>query len=515
MSLINGTNNGEVLNGTSGDDTINGLGGNDSINAGGGVDVIDGGLGIDTIFGGVGDDIITAGRGDSIDGDDGDDQIVFKDDNPAGAFTSITGDIGNDTLTFDFSAAADAISSSNNNFQAGGFAGVSYSGVEQLIIIGGTASDLLVGGAGDDTITGGAGNDRIDGRAGTNKLVGGAGRDIGIADLSTTSAGLAISFNGSNITIGGNSYSQIEGLGLFAGTGADNINVSSAKSGSEIFAGDGNDTLNGANAWADTLDGGLANDRITLGRGDNARGQDGDDQLFFTDDNPSGIFTSVTGDAGVDTLTLNFAAAADGISSSNNNFQAGGFAGVSYSGIEKLNITGGSASDLLVGGAGNDTIVGGAGNDRIDGRAGSNQLTGGAGRDIGIIDLSTTGAGLVVNFTGANTTIGGNDFVSIEGLGMFAGTGADDINVSKAKSSSEIFGGGGNDTLNGANTWADTLDGGLANDRITLGRGDNARGQDGDDLLFFTDDNPSGIFTSITGDGGVDRLTLNFSAAFD
>ncbi|MGZ8363875.1 MAG: calcium-binding protein, partial [Caulobacteraceae bacterium] len=289
--------------------------------------------------------------------------------------------------------AFDAISSSNNNVQAGGFAGVSYSGIEELNFTGGSASDLLVGGAGNDTIVGGAGNDRIDGRAGNNKLTGGAGRDIGLIDLSATAAGLTVNFTGANITIGGSDFSQIEGLGLSAGSGDDSINVSNAKSNSEIFGGGGADTLTGANAWADTLNGGTGNDRIIFGRGDAVSGGDSDDDLRITDDFSTATFTSVNGDAGVDKLTLNFAAATTAISSSNNNFGAGGFAGISYGGIETLLITGGAAADLLVAGAGADTITGGQGGDTLTGGASSDRFI-----YLAISDSPTSGRDLITDF---------------------------------------------------------------------------------------------------------------------
>jgi len=92
MSLINGTENDDVLTGTSGDDTIEGKGGADEISGGAGTDVVSGGAGKDIIDLGTGDDfwivtaeevILNSAYGewgassvfDSVDGSDGDDTI--------------------------------------------------------------------------------------------------------------------------------------------------------------------------------------------------------------------------------------------------------------------------------------------------------------------------------------------------------------------------------------------------------------------------------------------------------
>jgi Ca2+-binding RTX toxin-like protein len=485
------------------------------IHANAGADSINGSNGwADLLTGGADNDLITFGRGDSVGGGDGDDELRINDNAETGIYTSVGGDLGNDTLVLNFASAFDGLSSNNGNNGSGQINNVYYAGIEFLVITGGTASDLIVGGVGADTLNGGAGNDRLDGRAGQNRINGGDGRDIGYIDTTASGANLNVVFvSGVNINIAGNSLQQLEGLGLRAGGGNDVINVSGATAASEIYGGDGADTLTGAAGWSDVLVGGGLNDRIDFGRGDSVGGGDGDDDLRITDDGLNGIYTSVGGDGGTDKLTFDFSAAADGISSNNGNNGSGQMANIYYAGIETLVVTGSTASDLLVGGTGNDTINGGGGHDTIDARTGTNRLVGGAGRDIGYVDLSATAAGVNVNFTGANITIGGNVFQQIEGLGLRAGTGDDNVNVSNAKARSELHGGGGADTLNGGNGWSDVLTGGDANDQITFGRGDSVGGGDADDDLRITSTAEAGTYTSVGGDAGVDKMTVNLSAS--
>jgi Ca2+-binding RTX toxin-like protein len=213
MAIINGTNNNDTLTGGNGPDTINGKGGDDSLIGGGGDDIITGGDGLDTVSGGAGNDKITIGRGDTIHGDDGNDILTFV-DVATGIQTNIAGDIGTDKLTLDFSGATDSLSSNNDNVGDGSMMGVNYSGIESLVILGGSASDLLVGGSGNDTLTGGAGNDRLDGRAGVNIIDGGAGNDIGLVDVSSAKTARIVTFvSGTDLVIGGDTLTNIEGRG--------------------------------------------------------------------------------------------------------------------------------------------------------------------------------------------------------------------------------------------------------------------------------------------------------------
>jgi Ca2+-binding RTX toxin-like protein len=513
MPIFNGTKNADSINGSAGDDTMAGKAGNDTINGLNGNDLINGGLGADRLNGGEGNDTIIGGRGDTIHGDGGDDLITFIGEGPTGLSTSISGDAGVDTLVLDFSKAFDSLNSSNFGGGSGSIAGVSYSGIEQVSMSGGSASDKLFGGDGNDTLIGNGGNDRLEARGGINVLVGGAGRDVGLIDLTATSARLIVTWTGADTVIGGSSFSGIEGLGLKGGSGNDVIDVQAALASSEIYGGEGADRLYSDNDWADTIDGGGGDDTIVFGRRDVVHGGLGDDTFRFSEQDPNGVSAQVFGDDGINTLILNFSTAFDAIESSNFGF-SGLIESINYSGFDRLIFTGGSASDSLVGGAGFDTLTGNGGNDTLDGGAGPNRLVGGAGRDLGKIDLSgDIGAGLVVDFVAGNSIVAGSRFIQIESLGLKAGGGNDAISVAKAHGSSEIFGNGGADTLTGAVSWNDTLDGGDGNDVIAFNYGDSVRGGNGDDSLSITQKPVTGFFTSVNGDAGLDTLTVDFSSA--
>ena len=107
-----------------------------------------------------------------------------------------------------------------------------------------------------------------------------------------------------------------------------------------------------------------------------------------------------------------------------------------------VNVTGGSAADLVTGGAGADTIDGGLGADQLDGGAGNDSLTGGMGDD------------QIVTGTGNNVANGGDGDDAVTG-----GAGNDTID-----------GGAGNDRIV-AGGGADVLNGGAGNDSITVGAG--------------------------------------------
>jgi Ca2+-binding RTX toxin-like protein len=506
MPLINGTNNPDSLTGTAGVDTINGFGG---------ADTIDGGLGADIINGGLGADLIIIGRGDTVHGNEDDDDLRFTSAENTGITTYAYGDAGSDTLTINFSAAVDSITSYNNNNGTGGIGGLYYYDIESLVITGGGASDTLVGGIGADKLSGGTGNDRLDGGKGANIIAGGAGRDIGLIDVSDSSANNVVNFTANvNLNLLGNKLSQIEGLGLRTGAGKDKVNVSGEAIGSEIFTGGGNDQITHG-LGADALNGGTGNDIIVGGRGDTVHGNEDNDALYITLDDNGGATTYFYGDAGNDLLTLDFSAASDGLNSYNNANGTGGIAGVYYYDIESLSIAGGSASDTIVGGIGDDTIAGGGGHDRLYGGKGLNIITGGGGKDFAFIDLSATGGNRTIIFDPAATlSILGNSLSQIEGLGLKAGGGNDTIDVSMEIIASEIDGFEGNDTIIGGAA-ADALNGGIGNDQITGGRSDTTHGNDGNDSFFFTLEDNAGATTYAYGDAGLDMATLDFSATTD
>ncbi|MBL6078827.1 hypothetical protein JMJ56_12480 [Belnapia sp. T18] len=175
-------------------------------------------------------------------------------------------------------------------------------------------------------------------------------------------------------------------------------------------------------------------------------------------------------------------------------------------------LLGTTEDDLILGGAGddrievlpgNDVILAGSGNDTIFGDnffgggsfggplpppynsgdvlPGRNLILAGAGNDL-------IGAGF-----GADTVFGGDGNDSINGYGVFGGSPSGSIGVVGADGADLLFGGAGNDTIDGGGG-ADQIYGGADNDAIDGGRGvDRLYGGVGDDRL--------------RGEEGADRLT--------
>ncbi|MFN5992451.1 MAG: calcium-binding protein, partial [Dolichospermum sp.] len=220
---------------------------------------------------------------------------------------------------------------------------VSFSNIERFQITGTGANDNIVTGDGNDTINGGAGNDVITGGAGINVIDGGAGIDT-ITDANFSSATTALSIDDSNTAKNftlpdGTTITNIERFtGLITGSGNDVINFSQ-RINKSLNTGNGDDTIN-AGLGQNQVNGGAGNDVLVVDYSSNT----------YTGTSPQG-----------------------GISSSVSNNGNGGFNGyyfayyntsynsdqVSFSNIERFQITGTGANDNIVTGDGNDTINGG------------------------------------------------------------------------------------------------------------------------------------------------------------
>ena len=101
---------------------------------------------------------------------------------------------------------------------------------------------------------------------------------------------------------------------------------------------------------------------------------------FTTVDTGTFDGSSVTGDAGNDTITVRAGALAQG--GDGNDKLYGGAGKQTLIGLKGNDlIKGGAGADVISGNAGNDRLYGGAGNDVINGNAGNDQLYGGPGRD--------------------------------------------------------------------------------------------------------------------------------------
>jgi Ca2+-binding RTX toxin-like protein len=204
-----GTIAGEVLAGGSGDDTVL---------AGGGSDIVAGNAGNDILRADDGDDVITAGAGNDVaSGGSGDDEVH--------------GGSGND------------------------------------LVFGNAGSDLLFGDDGDDVIEGGAGDDQVWGGAGNDTILATAndGNDRYWGDAGTDTLDYSVSTGNLTVDLGNG----------FMGRGS----VSGGTTGNDTFfgfenfiGGSGHDVITASNA-ANTIDGGLGDDRF---RFTSAAAADGD-----------------------------------------------------------------------------------------------------------------------------------------------------------------------------------------------------------------------------------------------
>ena len=296
--------------------------------------------------------------------------------------------------------------------------------------------ETFYGGDGNDTLTGLGGNDRLYGDGDEDRLYGGDGDD-------TLYGGEA-----RDSLYGGTGNDKLYG-GLGAGVmvGGDGNDVLDGSTlADSLYGGDGNDTLTG-NAGADLLDGGLGLDlmdggsgndtyivRDTLNRVEEFTGAVGEvdtvraavsftlqplvhievlrtiDAAATTAINltGNGLSQTITGNAGVNTLSDGGGSGADTLSGlggndtyfvrnagtviiedAGNGTADGVFAGVSYAlgagvSIEAMSTTAlaGTAAIDLTGNAFAQTITGNAGANRLDGNGGGDTLSGRGGADV-------------------------------------------------------------------------------------------------------------------------------------
>ncbi len=435
--------------------------------------------GVDNIISGAGNDTINPGLG---------------------LYDTVNGGIGNDLLIFDYSAgdtgrgmylsvSTDSEGSSSGYVYRSNSTGsyvdyVSFSNINNFQVTGTPNNDTLEGGAGNNTINGGAGDDSINGDDGVNTIDGGAGNDRVNLNLSTQTGNLSLTL-GTGFTLAGvATISNIENFTITTGSGNDSIAQVSLIN-NLVFRG------------TDNLSGGAGNDTLNPGLGVNetVSGGAGDDLL---------ILDYSAGDSGRG-MYLNTSTDAKGASSGSayrydntNNF----LDYLSFSSINRFQITGTSSNDTIEGGIGNDTLSGGAGNDTLNGGAGDDSINAGAGDDsinAGIgIDSVDGGEGndrLTLDFSGqtgnlslalgTGFTINGIGSVSnIENFNITTGWGNDSIlqstlvNGVLLRGADNIISGAGNDTINPGLGLYDTVNGGIGNDLLILdySAGDTGRG---------------------------------------
>ena len=429
-----------------------------------GNDTLLGGAGSDTLFGGEGTDSLQGGTGaDSLYGDAGNDTLAGGDDDDrlfgGTGNDSLSGEMGNDTLSGE--EGDDTLSGGEGNDS----------------LIGGIGIDSLLGDGGNDTLAGGEGNDRLFGGTGNDSLLGELGND----------------------TLSGDDGDDR----LFGGDGADSLS-----------GGNDNDTLVGG-AGADTLIGGAGVDVadysasaaavvVDLAAGTGSGGDAAGDSL-------SGI-ENVIGTSGNDQLL--------GDDPTNNTLFGG-------TGNDLLDGRGGN--DQLYGGAGSDTLIGGAGADLLDGGNDNDTLVGGTGADtliggagVDVADYSASAAAVVVDLAAGTGSGGDAAGDSLSGVENLIGSAGNDQLRGDDATGNTLFGGQGNDLLDGrggndllyGGAGGDTLIGGLGNDLLDGGEGnDILYGGDGADTLLGGVGNDS-IFGGSVGDvvdGGAGTNLLDLS----
>jgi Ca2+-binding RTX toxin-like protein len=233
----------------------------------------------------------------------------------------------------------------------------------------------------------------------------------------------------------------------------------------------------------DTLTGGYVNDTLYGGTGNDVlSGREGYDYLYGEDGNDTLIDTDgyIDGGAGIDTLVADYSQFNNGagiymgynqqniIASRLNNNTL-----LSYSNVEKFNITGTQYNDILQGGSGDDTLNGGGGFDQIIAGAGNDividtvaSIDGGAGVDTLVADYSqfNNGSGIEVQQNGVFNRQTGSSLLGHINIEQFniTGTQYDDI-LRGGSGYDTLNGGAGNDILIDTNG---TVDGGVGNDTL-------------------------------------------------
>ncbi len=261
---ITAGNGDDYLQGGEGNNILLGGGGFDNLYGGGGNDFLDVGLGGGSAYGYGGDDILVGGADQYsyLSGGDGNDTLTL-----GGLGGSASGEAGNDTLTG--GSGNDSLSGGGGNDEIHG-----GEGSDQLYdddySVSSTGDDILDGGAGDDTIASYGGADTIDGGEGFDRLT---------LDRTYQTGGLSfIQSDGVTHMSDGGSFSNIEQVQFYGGTGDDN--VSTLGGDDTLYGRDGDDALSGG-AGYDYMDGGVGNDVLDVGTGGGqAYGAEGDDRLI-------------------------------------------------------------------------------------------------------------------------------------------------------------------------------------------------------------------------------------------
>ena len=468
-----------------------------------------------------GNDVITLGTGaDMVFGDGGDDTASFSDQD--GKTDHFNGGSGSDLLVMNWGGATEAIiygvlaDSDLPSFGQAESYRVGLSGqrlyfkeVERFILTGGLGNDVLKGGALADTLIGNAGNDTLIGGGGIDLLNGGEGIDRAIVELAggNNTIDLKDAQGGGSITLSsGTILMSIESIGLLAGAGNDFLDVR----GTVVNLLGMTSTDPNFKRTATTFDGRGGNDTLAV---DLATSWD----------------ANFTGGTGTDLLIMDWSAAATGIFRDQdgsyksyshtvtvvNHGTTEYFYTMSFTGVERFDLTGGSANDYLYGGAFADTLNGGQGRDVLDLGAGTDTLvldwTGyGYGiSDSGVVE-GTFAAGYNGNFNTGYASTNRVDFTGAEHFHLTLGDQVDTITTGDGNDS--VDGNGGDDTLR-TGRGIDTIDGGTGNDRWVAEKGFLTATQAM--VLDLTDAGVQATYLGTATVRGIEMLTLVTGAGND
>ena len=389
---------------------IDGTGGNDNMTGSVQADYLRGGDGDDTIDGSAGNDLIYSGDGnDTITGSGGNDIIYGG----AGS-DSITDSVGNDLI---YGGDGDDIigdSGGDDNIDGGTGADVITDSAGNDLICGGDGNDTITDSNGSDTVEGGEGDDAIsDYGSGTNILRGGAGNDK--IYYSNTSQNVLEGGSGddliqiNNSTLGNANYADT----ITGGLGNDRL-LSGGNADTYVFnRGDGQDSIND---YGYNINGsGIGADKVVFGAGiavnDLGLSRSGNHLVVKINDPANGTATdqiTIENWFGASTYQIESFKFADGTelnlanmlflgTTANDTLTVTSTPAFISGNDGNDTINGGSGNDILEGGAGNDTLAGSGGNNLYNGGVGTDTLTGNTGNELFIgaagNDTITTGTG--------------------------------------------------------------------------------------------------------------------------
>lgn len=490
FSLVYGGAGTVVFTTGDGDDTLTGGGLNDNLRSGGGIDVIDGGggldvwsanlgvltagatidLGVASSFGGVGSvvnvesfenltgsgfaDTLTstalANTAEYVAGGAGDDVISLFGKNS----DTVDGGADTDLMSITYGSSVGGIGTGSfSGDLAGGYTGfydgagaddLSFFGIERFALVyGGAGTVTFQTGDGNDTLTGGGLNDTLRSGGGVDVVDGGAGVDVWSADLSVLTSGATIDLGTASSFGAGGSVVNMEGFGVFTGSGFDDTIISTNLA-----------------VFAEQVNGGDGDDFIRLfGKGDD----------------------TVAGGEDFDTLSVLFGAnvGSTGISSFSGALAGGGYTGfydgpgadnVTFSTIERFElIYGGVGTVSFQTGDGDDTLTGGALNDTLRSGGGVDVIDGGDGLDNWGADLSTASDDIVIDLNGDSSFLGSGSVVNVEAFNtLLTGSGDDQIANTGAINAESVGAGGGADVITWFHKGDDTVDAGSEDDLLVL-----------------------------------------------